>query len=575
MGRDVSRIVARHGRRPECEHPSDSGSQLPGSTDRSERRSVARRPVVVALHRAHAVSGVRVAGARLAHLPEPHFPWRPLVVGAGVTKERLAATALAGAPGLEVVSWEPGTVPLTRVLMVRDALRGMGATVVVPNDLPHGFIAAALDAHRGVRCLALCHGNDLLNLDLYRRCLPLADAVCAVNNEILEIVSRYAPAGVALEALVCGLPVPPAPVALAVPLPPARAIRLLYAGWLDNVNKRVLDLAALCDALHDLGVGFELTVAGDGPVRAELCERLGPHIAAGRARVLGPVPQGDMEPLYRTCDLLVLVSRAEGAPLVVMEAMGAGRAVAVTSGCGGAVHAVLDAGAGVVVHTGDMAGLAAKIACLSGNGGELERMGRAAHAWAREHFDISALAPRYDALVRAASTHGSALDGGARHSGVERRWGEILGALEMLGPCDPSPLAREWAVDLGVPEEWMRARELPGLLGPADELLLGAVATLKDRGCRRIALYGAGRHTRRVERAVRRAGAIVAIADDRAGQDGGPAAELFGLPVVVPERLGQYGVDGVIVSSDEHEGAMLARALGWAGSVPVVGLYGS
>lgn len=549
---------------------------LRGATSRAgpaPGTSADRTPVVVALHRAHAVSGVRSAGARLAGLEGPHYPWRPLVVGAEMTAERLRGTALAGAPGLNVVSWDRGADPVDQVLMVRRALRDMGATVVVPNDLPHGFIGAALEAHRGVSCLAFCHGNDLLNLDLYRRCLPLADAVCAVNRDILETASRYAPEGCAGDVLVCGLAVPRSPLAFASPLPPLRPIRLLYAGWLDNVNKRVLDLAMLADALEGLGVAFELTVAGDGPLREPLRRRLALHEAAGRVRLSGAVAPGAMEALYEASDVLVLVSRAEGAPLVVMEAMALGRGVALTAGCGGALEAVRDGVEGVVVDVGDMTGMARRIARLAQDGVGLEALGRAAYAAAVRHFDIDALAPRYDAIVRGAQARAVGTHALPDRSGVEHRWRRVLGALEMLGPCDPSGLAREWATDLNVPEEWLRPLELPGLLGPADELVLGAVSALEARGCRRIALYGAGRHTARVGRGVRRTGAIVAIADDGAGEPGGPGAELLGLPVVKPERLVDLGVDGVIVSSDEYEEIMLARARRWAGTVPVVGLY--
>jgi hypothetical protein len=272
--------------------------------------------------------------------------------------------------------------------------------------------------------------------------------------------------------------------------------------------------------------------------------------------------------------MLVLVSRAEGAPLVVMEAMSRGRAVAVTDGCGGVLDAITNTQAGIVAPTGDMAGLAAKLGAIWRDGKSLARMGRAAHASAQKHFALDALAPRYDALVRAATAHPSGLPATPQRSAIAHRWKQILAALEILGPCDPSPLAREWAIDHGVPEEWMRPRELPGLLGPADELLLSAVTRLADLGCRRIALYGAGRHTGRIERAIRRSESIVAITDDRAGTDGGPGPQLLGLPVIKPESLPDHAIDAVIVSSDEHEAEMLARAKTWAGAMPVVGLYG-
>src|SRR5262249_29325150 len=60
----------------------------------------------------------------------------------------------------------------------------------------------------------------------------------------------------------------------------------------------------------------------------------------------------------------------------------------------------------------------------------------------------------------------------------------------------------------------------------------GAAADLRRAGCKRFALYGAGKHTRRLARWIVGIPEIVVIADDRAGQPGGPEPRLWGLPVV-------------------------------------------
>jgi len=43
--------------------------------------------------------------------------------------------------------------------------------------------------------------------------------------------------------------------------------------------------------------------------------------------------------------------------------------------------------------------------------------------------------------------------------------------------------------------------------------------------------------------------------------------------VVTPARALELGVDGVIVSSDQHEPALEARARAWAAGLPVRTLY--
>jgi glycosyltransferase involved in cell wall biosynthesis len=139
--------------------------------------------------------------------------------------------------------------------------------------------------------------------------------------------------------------------------------------------------------------GFELLIAGDGPLREELLRQAAP--LAGRVRFLGEVQADRKRDVLLASDLLVLPSlvlpdgRTEGAPTVVMEALCAGLPV-VSSDVGG-VRA-LAGDAAVLVPPGDGPAL-------------LRALGRAlAPAWlepARERarlrgaqFDWSVIAPR-------------------------------------------------------------------------------------------------------------------------------------------------------------------------------------
>jgi hypothetical protein len=85
------------------------------------------------------------------------------------------------------------------------------------------------------------------------------------------------------------------------------------------------------------------------------------------------------------------------------------------------------------------------------------------------------------------------------------------------------------------------------------------VRALMDEGCRRIAIYGLGRHTQaRVGVFELEDVPLVGIIDDSPP----PSGEAFGLPVV---RLGDaarvLGVDGILISSDAWESAMYERTL--------------
>jgi len=594
---------------------------------------------VVSLIAPHGVSGVSSAMAKLAAMAAPHYPWRMLVVGPGAGGSAGELPG-AGTSGFGTLAWEAGARPVAQVRLVRDRLRETGATVVSPNFLAQGYVAAALDRHRGRRVAAVWHGSELAAEDLYQRVAPLADAWRAVSPAIARRVGRYSTRGEGRNRwLPTGVEVPEE-----FDSPPCacgrdRPLKLLYAAWLDERNKRVLDLAALCDALHTRGVDFQLTIAGRGPAQQKLAAALSAHIVAGRAALIGPVAHAQMGRLHRLHDVLVLVSQAEGTPVVVMEAMARGRPVAITNGCGGALAAVRDGIEGVVVDVGDMAAMAGKLAALVRRRGALVGMGARAHAAAKEHFDIRALAARYDELVVEAAGTPAQLSSPAQ---IADLWRRMLAAMELIGPSTPAELcglALEWLNDLGIrggvalhltddagamleaigaygPEvigavigpaefgsggRWMGYPVIAADAAPAGMLVLSArpggiagasrvmplvepwqpglgarrlavvMGELRARGVTRVALYGAGKHTRKLARHLAAIPEIAAIVDDAAGTESGPPARLWGFPVVSPDRVKAMGIEAVVVSSDEYERMMMEKAKTWG--VPVVALY--
>jgi colanic acid/amylovoran biosynthesis glycosyltransferase len=103
-------------------------------------------------------------------------------------------------------------------------------------------------------------------------------------------------------------------------------LKLLSAGRLHKVKDHVFLLRA-CAELLARGVPFECRVAGEGPERQEL-ERLIQKLGLQRrVTLLGQVARERLDPLYEEADVLVLTSRSEGIPLVLMEAMARGTIV--------------------------------------------------------------------------------------------------------------------------------------------------------------------------------------------------------------------------------------------------------
>jgi glycosyltransferase involved in cell wall biosynthesis len=100
---------------------------------------------------------------------------------------------------------------------------------------------------------------------------------------------------------------------------------LLAVGNLVPEKDHALAIAALAK-LADA----TLLVAGDGPLRAELEQRAARAGVASRVRFLGSVPQGALVDYYNAADALVLTSRREGMPNVVLEALACGTPVVAT-----------------------------------------------------------------------------------------------------------------------------------------------------------------------------------------------------------------------------------------------------
>ncbi len=519
-------------------------------------------PRVVTIHRAQGAGGVAAAGARLAG---PPLSWAPIVVGADRDGARRLGSPLADAPGAVFVP--EGADAVETVDTVRAAIRDLGAMVVVGNDLPVAYAAAALEAHRGVRAAGWFHGDEDHYDDLLSRAGPLVSAWRAVSHPIAERCAR------AHDALGSPDHEPlPAPVDVAgVPAPMGRGpLRLLYLGRLEKRHKRVLDLAALLAALGERRLACLLTIAGDGPAREELREALGRAATPASAyEMLGAVPLRGVRGLIDAHHAVVLVSDSEGMPTSAMEAFAAGRPAFVTDGCGGAVRAIHLSGAGSVTPVGDASAMAEEIAGATRE--HMAAMGQRGFELARREFSLEALAPSFIALARQA--HGAPSPVG--RAGPTRAWDAVVATLDMVGPVDESSLsrlAREFASNQGVDHAALSIAP-PSIPGREAKALARAMRALRAAGATRVGLYGGGRHTRALAPWLNEFPEVLAILDDRAGERGGPPDSIGGVRVVRPGEALSLALDAIVLSSDEHEREMLERARLVAPGLRIVALY--
>jgi len=86
-------------------------------------------------------------------------------------------------------------------------------------------------------------------------------------------------------------------------------------------------LVRACARLRNYGLDFECAIAGDGPQRESLDVLIRKNGLQDRLTLLGHVSRQQLDSLYRRADVVVLTSRSEGIPLVLMEAMAQGKIV--------------------------------------------------------------------------------------------------------------------------------------------------------------------------------------------------------------------------------------------------------
>lgn len=159
------------------------------------------------------------------------------------------------------------------------------------------------------------------------------------------------------------------------------------------------DHRLLFEALHGLTVDnrFVVDLVGDGPL-LERCKELARTLGLdGRVNFLGA--RTDVPELLAKAHVFLLISRWEGFPLVVLEAMRAGLPV-IASDVGGTREAVIDGETGFLVPRGDASVLRERLARLINDAELRVQMGRKGRERFLEHFTFQNMLDKTLAVYR-------------------------------------------------------------------------------------------------------------------------------------------------------------------------------
>jgi glycosyltransferase involved in cell wall biosynthesis len=125
-------------------------------------------------------------------------------------------------------------------------------------------------------------------------------------------------------------------------------------------------------------------------------------------KLLGHLGRQQLDAWYAMCDVVVLTSRSEGIPLVLMEAMAHGKTV-LAPAITGIPELVQDGKTGFLYRAGSLDDLVAKIQMIRNSPAALPRLRRAARQHVLQHFDreknLAALADLFVSRIASNGRH--------------------------------------------------------------------------------------------------------------------------------------------------------------------------
>jgi len=289
---------------------------------------------------------------------------RSSVIGSG--RELFVRQAIFRSPLLST-RWPAPLVRFSRAIpWLQNQLRSNRFDLVHAHFLyPPGVVASIAAARQGVPCIVTGHGFDVYRLPFrgaswrfrIREALQSSAAIITVSKRNASLLSRLGAVSDRVVVVPNGFDPEvffPAPREQARQRLGLSLEEILIAAVGHLVPIKGFDLALR--ALACVKRPAHLLLLGRGPERKPL-ERLARSLGiADRVAFVGEVPPPVVAEYLRASDIVLISSRAEGNPTVLVEALGCGRPV-VAFRVGG-IPDILDSRAGILVEPEDVDSLA-------------------------------------------------------------------------------------------------------------------------------------------------------------------------------------------------------------------------
>jgi glycosyltransferase involved in cell wall biosynthesis len=288
-------------------------------------------------------------------------------------------------------------------------VRKLAPVVVVPNYVWDLFL---LGFEPGVYCVGMCHADSdeqyYSPLAWYE---PIISQFIAVSGECAERLMQRIPCRAnEIATLPYGIGVPQA-LHRNYQVEP---LRLVYAGRVTQLQKRVWDFVPLVEHLVKAHVHFVFDIVGEGDEFTPLQEAMRARFPAGCVHFHGRMPHQQMPDVWSRHDVFLQVSDFEGTSISMLEAMAHGVVPVVTAASSGIAGVIRHQENGFVVPVGDMAGMAQVMARLAVDEPLLATIGRAAHQTAQA-FSMVSHREKFTRILDRMVQAGQEVDAGKRY----------------------------------------------------------------------------------------------------------------------------------------------------------------